>query len=173
MLARSAEAGRMIWKHEAGGVGSNESGPRTGSGEPRQRIGARPAGTRVAAAFSNVSYFFLSNTHQIKSALKESFYTRVHRQFPSSSDRNFRHSIKYPSNKTRGSLCPERNAFHHLSGGPFLLRPVFASGFLRQLPMNRIFFTGLPDLSLCFLWQFIKQLLYSGQFCRETLHRRQ
>ena len=56
----------MIWKHEAGGVGSNESGPRTGSGEPRQRIGARPAGTRVAAAFSNVSYFFLSNTHQIK-----------------------------------------------------------------------------------------------------------
>ena len=52
MLARSAEAGRIILKHETGGVGSNESGPRTGSGEARQRIGAQPAGTRVAAAFS-------------------------------------------------------------------------------------------------------------------------
>ena len=35
LLARSLEVGRIIWKYLIGGRSSNESGPRTGSGEPR------------------------------------------------------------------------------------------------------------------------------------------
>ena len=53
MLARSAEAGRIIRQHETGGVGDNESGPRTG--KRRDALADRSPARRDAGGGSGVN----------------------------------------------------------------------------------------------------------------------
>ena len=66
----------------------------------------KPAYRQAKAGRGTRERYDLSNTHQIKLPATESLFIGVHRRFISSCEPNFRHSIKYPSNKIESFSMP-------------------------------------------------------------------
>ena len=57
----------------------------------------------------------LASTYQVKSPWQESFYIRLYRDHPPFLRPSFRHSIKYPSNKTLANFTPRTDCIIFLA----------------------------------------------------------